>query len=273
MGCGREHEGRAGFTLVELLVVVAVIAILIAVLFPALSGALTTAHRVASMNNMRQLTAGALAYTYDYGERWPVTPVALPPPGRQDPVLFDSYVWGGKTSSDYWTNSASYHEVGERLLNSYLYPDLDLVDPEGSRLELDVFRCPADNDSYQRVYWRYRPPAQIHPPLPVSSYDDVGTSYHLNLNWWYESERPGESDLARWVRTERIFRRGGLGGPSKFVWMYDETMDVVAVHGSTIMGDHGEVNRAKAAYQDGHVAYVPVEPRAPSTMDYHLLLE
>lgn len=267
---------RRAFTIVELLVVIGVIAILIGILLPTLAAARRAAIRTVSMSQMRQITLAALAYTYDFGERWPVTPSKMPDPGDEDLVQFDSFVWGGKTSSDYWktyADGSNYHAVEDRLVNPYLYSDTDMIDPPDGRLELPMFQCPADVRSFQRVYWRTRPPAPIPPPDPISSYDDVGTSYHINLNWWYRSSIPNESTLRRWIRTEPIFRRGGLGGPSRFVWLYDQTMDVVCIRGDSIVGEHGELNRAKMAFQDGHVDYQRVQPRVSKTADYTLLLD
>ena len=258
------------FTLVELLVVIGVIAVLIGVLLPALSAARKTAQLVASMNNMRQITAAALAYTYDYDERWPVVPIKEPPKGVDGNVYFDSWQFGGKTTSDYWKTyfgGLTYHKVSERPLNTYIYPDVEMVDPVAGTLELEVYRCPADQYTYQRGYW------DGDPPLAVSSYDDVGTSYHINLNWWYASARPGESGTTHWARTQPIFRRGGLGGPSRFVWMYDQIMDVVAIYGAPTEGLHGGLNKAKTAFQDGHVVYLQAQPKATQTSEYWLLLE
>lgn len=262
---------RPGFTLVELLVVIGVVAVLVGVLLPALANARQNAFMVASMNNMRQLNAAALAYTFENDEKWPVVPVSEPPPGATSGnVSFSSWQYGGKTSSDYWKTSAggiAYETVDDRPLNPYIYPDLLLEDPINGRLELEVYRCPSDKRTFQRGYWRGEAPE------PVSSYDDVGTSYHMNMNWWYKSARPGENLLKRWRRTEPVFRRGGLGGPSKFVWLYDQIMDVVAIYGSPEEGDHGGLNRAKAAFMDGHVEYLRVEPEASNTTGYWLLLE
>src|SRR5207244_11298966 len=55
----------AGFTLVELLVVIGIIAVLIAVLLPALSKAREQAKVTACLSNIRQLTTGWIMYAND----------------------------------------------------------------------------------------------------------------------------------------------------------------------------------------------------------------
>lgn len=54
---------RAGFTLVELLVVIAVIGLLIGVLLPALSSARTAGRRMGGLANLKQLALGANSYS------------------------------------------------------------------------------------------------------------------------------------------------------------------------------------------------------------------
>lgn len=260
---------RPAFTLVELLVVIGVIAVLIAVLLPALRGARQNAQLVCSMSNMRQINAGALAYTYDNEENWPVIPIKEPAPGVEGDVYFDSWQYAGKTTSDFWKTyfgGLTYHTIEERPLNPYVYPDLDLVDPADGIRELEVYRCPGDTRTYQRGYWQGR-------GLDMSCYDDVGTSYHLNVNWWYASISRSEENSVTWRRLRPMFRKGGLVGPSRFVWMYDQIMDVVAIYGKATDGVHGGLNRAKASYMDGHVTYLTVEPKVSNTTEYSLLLE
>ena len=69
------HRGRlrGGFTLVELLVVIAIIAILAAMLLPALSGAKLSAHRIACLNNLKQLALSAAMYVEENDGYYPST--------------------------------------------------------------------------------------------------------------------------------------------------------------------------------------------------------
>lgn len=64
-----EHE--SGFTLVEMLVVIAVIAILAALLFPVLSAAKNRAGRATCSNNLRQISLGVRMYADDSNDKLP----------------------------------------------------------------------------------------------------------------------------------------------------------------------------------------------------------
>jgi len=62
----------AAFTLIELLVVIAIIAILAAILFPVFARARENARRASCMSNMKQIGLGALQYSQDFDERFPI---------------------------------------------------------------------------------------------------------------------------------------------------------------------------------------------------------
>lgn len=67
-----------GFTLLELLVVVAIIAILVALLLPAIQSAIVTSRRTACVSNLRQIGAGIFAYAADNAGQIPYGPKAPP---------------------------------------------------------------------------------------------------------------------------------------------------------------------------------------------------
>ena len=75
-----QGAGFSGFTLIELLVVIAIIAILAAMLLPSLGRAKGSAHRIACLNNLKQLGLAATMYSEEQAgtlpprlgnERWP----------------------------------------------------------------------------------------------------------------------------------------------------------------------------------------------------------
>jgi prepilin-type N-terminal cleavage/methylation domain-containing protein len=67
---GRSGE-RSAFTLIELLVVIAIITILAAVLLPVLARAKETGRATSCLNNLRQLSLAAAAYSLDNKGRMP----------------------------------------------------------------------------------------------------------------------------------------------------------------------------------------------------------
>lgn len=81
-------NGRGGFTLVELLVVIVIIGILVGLLLPAVNSARESARRLQCANNTRQLGIGILGYEASFR--------LLPPAGEGiDQILFANYLATG----------------------------------------------------------------------------------------------------------------------------------------------------------------------------------
>jgi hypothetical protein len=74
-------ELRAGFSLVELLVVIATLGLLIAMLLPALSLARHQARRTACAGNLRQVGLAIHLYAQDFGDTIPFGPTGRPVTG------------------------------------------------------------------------------------------------------------------------------------------------------------------------------------------------
>lgn len=74
----RNRPGEPGFTLVELLVVIAVIAILSGLLLPALANGKAAAQRAACISNLRQVGIAIQTYASDHDGRIPFGPKAPP---------------------------------------------------------------------------------------------------------------------------------------------------------------------------------------------------
>src|SRR5689334_21366059 len=77
----KHSKGDAGFTLLEVMVVIAIIAILAALLFPTLRNAKEKARRTACAGNLRQINLGLRMYSDDSSDKAPRTPGTTNSPG------------------------------------------------------------------------------------------------------------------------------------------------------------------------------------------------
>lgn len=95
---------RTGFTLVELLVVIAVIAILAGLLLPALNSAREKARTIQCANACRQMGLSVSMYQNDYDEHFPI-------------------VWHNKSNNDAGQTGWAKTLVLNKMMDSKLLPE------------------------------------------------------------------------------------------------------------------------------------------------------
>ncbi|MGA0334382.1 MAG: type II secretion system protein, partial [Kiritimatiellia bacterium] len=68
----KNNTGKFGFTLIEMLVVIAIIALLAGLLFPAVSSALNTAKKAKAQTAAQNIETAVMVYSNEYNGRLPI---------------------------------------------------------------------------------------------------------------------------------------------------------------------------------------------------------
>lgn len=212
--------GRPGFSLIELLAVIAIIALLVGIALPALAQARGAARGAVCGSNARQMAQAMILYTRDHDGRIFPQYEDLPD-GRR--WWFGYEATGGPTAE------------GERLLDrtrGYLWPYYGVTD------SIEV--CPSfpiDSSRYKPKFttnWTtYGPPLQLINPNQPAAIDDVAET----------SRTLAFADAAQ---VNRFQAPASFSNPLLEQWFYVTRIEnlVHYVHGET----------ATASFLDGHVA-------------------
>lgn len=205
----RRHTSFTGFTLVELLVVVAIIALLLSILLPSLARAREQSKRAKCLANLKDIGNASVIYaTDDEGD------ILVPGPRKKGyPATGSLWFWGAQhfggkggdrslVLTTAWQHAWTAFErfgPGDRPLNrimfknptweswyeaSYADRPYTANDPrldDQARLDMDTFRCPSDtgiaantgafNSTYAGVL------TQSNPLPDTPFYDIMGNSY------------------------------------------------------------------------------------------------
>src|SRR5690348_14810561 len=158
---------KAGFTLVELLVVIGIIALLIGILLPALNRAREKARQAQCLSNVRQISMAFFMYTNENKGWFPAPAVFGGTLGQNTVNTGMTPTWIGR-AEDWivWRNKQPSDP-----LEGAIVPYLNNPDPS-------IMRCPSDDPDIARL----EPPAAGDTTYPYSycmnSYLSWGTVYH-----------------------------------------------------------------------------------------------
>lgn len=143
---------KNGFTLLEIIVVIAIIAMLAAILFPVMSQARENSRRAACASNMAQLAKSALQYSDDYDNRLVPLGTSLPqqvswpqlllPYGRHKGIF--QCVSDNSTTPFSWANFPAPPGFNDPFHTSYLM-NVDAEAQPGTGLHIASIEAPSES--------------------------------------------------------------------------------------------------------------------------------
>ncbi len=274
---------RRGFTLIEVLVVIAIIALLISILLPAIGSARNAGRKAVSMSRLQQINLAGQSYKEANKSKLPIV-MTYPPrgiapgPGAGGVIGWCSWSYAGKNCDGYWAGAPGFDkifdvEADDRPMNPYIYPDKMWGAPErpalmtkadpARQLKGEAFHDPSDRATHQRQWPR---------PTPgLPAYEDVGISYQWSFGWWFTIyPNPVHNFEKAFDYGTQALATADAFIPSRMVWVLDEITAVTVFDknpGLQLVNGYDEINKGMLGFMDGHVAYHTVTPgRKPESL-------
>ena len=229
----------AGFTLVELLVVISIIGLLAALVVPVVKRAQNSSMKAGSVSNLRQIGVAMMSYTAENGR--------FPPP-RSDPSKVSSYatVFGWVGKKPLRTTAAGNLTADKRPLNAYL-------GNFKADSEVKVAHSPADRvcDANEKG---------------GSAYDWYGSSYSFNFTDNREDLTPAGSDM----NTTDSISPARIIYPASFLVAMEHGAFETSLNGNATDNDrwYSKTNEFNMLFADGHVGFHLVEKGVLQTTNY-----
>ncbi len=192
----KASDGRRGFTLVELLVVIAIISILISLLLPAVNAAREAARRAACTNNMRQIGLAVSNFESAKGR--------LPPSGTAEQHEMDPDHATGTFDPRHGRAFSWMVLILPYLEEGNTYKEFNFRTPifdqttDAQAQTIDVYLCPSDSAGH-----RYYESEQTKGKrFAKGNYAAYATPFHIDLQQVF----PG--GLAAQIDSDGAFRHG-----------------------------------------------------------------
>ena len=240
---------RRGFTLVELLTVIAIVGILAAILIPVVGNVRTSSRRAQGLSNLRQLTLAGIGFSNENKHRWFVS---------------DNERYYGDTPKIFWAH----------WLTAYMGEG----DGSGAQKYSDMVRDPMITNSPSPDNWgviHFAPMSALtglYQGSPLESYNNLTMVRSPSKMIFFADIVAGEDGQHADAGTIQSVGKGG----SVWAWAWstpspsDGNLTPAADYGSSWgQVDFGirDPGRAKVSFVDGHVAVITRDQLKQSNVD------
>ncbi|MGE3107578.1 MAG: hypothetical protein AB7G11_01215 [Phycisphaerales bacterium] len=232
-----------------------------------------------TFSNLRTIGQGIAAYREDHAGYYPIVLTYSRGSTQQLGVSLEGWcTWqfGGKNNNGFWGFRVFDVEAADRPLNPYVVPDeffaappfptrMPASYPARATAQAPMFHDPGDLATHQRNW----PSATSG----ISAYDDVGTSYHTNMDWWNSISG---TFMARFAEGTRRLAVGEGVDPSRFVVVSDEFSAIITNTSNLrlqVVNGYGDRNFVPLLFVDGHATYERLSPAVRTTARYTFTFE